>query len=302
MKIGSPGDGWLAHDGVEQFYPRDAVSANRVATGAAQNWSAYGTVVASTSADFVPNRLHLFFKYATNVTALTPIIMEYEIATGDAGSEVPYASFTDVAAWQMVMPGDNTIIVFAYGRSFDVGPTAIPSGTRIAHRIRISQASSVVGLSVSMYLAGYDGGNVPVLSPPYGLRPHQAGVHAAQSLITPSGSTLTVTPDTYPSYGSWVDVFGGLTTKDIIVWGAMRVGYASSGIPLYLQFGSTTGVIATCVARRALGFPTITSAHNIGYQDFRKMPLIVPAGHRLGIRGSSNADVTSEIIVHYEEM
>lgn len=275
---GAASEGWTKRDGLENFIPRDATAVVVTNTGAAWNWSAYSQLIASTPAEFIPHGLHLKIKAAPQVAGLVSITYEYELATGAAAAEVLYSRHTGA------LVGLTAGALIATGLTWPLGPTIIPSGTRVSARVRISLVATSMLLAIGTYIVGYDQFS-PVAYSPYQLSPYLNGVNTAQLLITPSGSTLAITPGARPAYGSWVQIFA-TAPEDLLVWGSSRVENNFLDRSFVMELG--TGAGGSEVARARIGFPSGSVVMNAGVQWLRR-PLLVKKGERLVARSSGVA-------------
>src|SRR3990167_8949738 len=87
-----PFDGWVSRDQLYLMYPRNANAGGVLADDATPwTWEAYSQVVGSTTEPFVPTHLNLTVRTGINSSILQPLAGEFEIATGAATSEVPFA-------------------------------------------------------------------------------------------------------------------------------------------------------------------------------------------------------------------
>src|SRR3989304_4058656 len=93
-------DGWAKRDGVlENFLPRNAAAGIVNTAGVAWTWSAYGQIVASVATPFVPHGVHLLVRGQMLLGGvLVGVNLEYEIATGAAGSEQTFFRYVDALA------------------------------------------------------------------------------------------------------------------------------------------------------------------------------------------------------------
>lgn len=280
------------------MYP-DLANAVNAAPGAGSGawvFSVYTQLVASTPADFYPNIAHILLQAIPQTAGTKRFVYEVEFATGAAGSEVTFARFSDavMAAITNVDVNDN----INFGRSFPVGPTLIPSGARIAFRIRCELADTAVKMNVTTYLQGYDGPAPPGSDPTYPLDEHLGGASSPHLLATPTGSTLSLGGASFGiGYGSWVEVIAS-AAADLLVWGLegyLSVGAANAS--RHVQFG--IGAAGSEVPHALLGLPG-KLAIGVGQYELRR-PLLVRAGERLAVR--STGGVTAwNIQVLYEEL
>jgi hypothetical protein len=292
----APGAGWVKRDGlIETAVPRDAVAGELSAPATAWSWSSYVELDSGLAAPFIPNLAQIQFELRNNSYGNSESIAEVEVATGGAGSEVPYGRFMHAA---MIMLGLATFPRVYFGQTYPCGPTLIPAGTRVAARIRHSLDTSVARLNVGIYLLGYDGGT-PAAYAPYDFRAHLAGVHGAQSLSAPTGGTLSVTPGTpFGTYGDWVQVIAS-APADLLVWGLTTANiYAGSNQSAYFHFG--TGGAGSEQVRALLATPCYRAAGGL-YRLAR--PLLVKKGERLAVRATMSANnFGHKVQVFYEEV
>lgn len=292
-----PFDGWAKRDGIlENFYPRNVATIAVISAGAAWTWpAAYTQLVAATVTDFVPHILHATWKLNMLVAALTGVQVEYEIATGAAGAEVPFARYTWGFYGTIINPGAGTQSEIHGGDTFPMGPTLIPSGTRIAARVRISQAVGTAISEVDAYIGGYDGGAAPASYDPYSLRAHLCGVHRSLMQLTPTGATIGIGGAAFPGYGAPVQVLAA-APKDLLVWGASKVGPAA-GLAIHTYMELMTGAAGFEIPRARIAFPGCTSGSPGVQQLYR--PVLVRAGERLSARTTGSAGV-SQYMFFYE--
>lgn len=281
------GGRWTARStNFELLYPRLANAASLVNTGlAAWTWSIYFQLVAAASmgADFYAHAVHQRLNARPIVTSQLKFAYEVELATGAAGAEVTFARYSDAMAARIVTVGVNDNLVA--GRTVPVGPTLIPSGTRISARIRCELADTSVEIQNTIYLAGYDG-TPPASDPTYPLDEHLGGANSPHVLSTPSGSLLTLAGGAFPTYGAWLEVIASAAV-DTLIWGLQGHG-PNSGVlnaSRHIQFG--IGAAGSEVVYAQLGFPGGT-ALGCGQYALRR-PLLLLAGERLAIRATGQA-------------
>ena len=291
-------DGWAKRDGVlENFLPRNASAGVVNTAGVAWTWSAYGQIVASEATPFVPHGVHLLVRGQMLLGGvLVGVNLEYEIATGAAGSEQAFFRYVDALAGNINVAG---IASLAFGRTVPCGPTVIPAGTRLSHRVRVSAPATDFKVFVGVYLTGYDGGAVPAAYRPYSYRAHLAGVHGAQTRSAPVGSTLQpVSASPYGTYGAWLQILAS-APADLLVWGAARQYELVSLQHCLMELG--TGAAGSEVPRARLAFPS-HSLSNVGLQELLR-PLFVKKGERLAVRLSDASGGTlGEFQFFYEEV
>lgn len=284
-------EGWVKRDGLENFIPRDAAANGFTAsTGAAWTWSAYQVLIASTSADFIPHAIHITVRGLPQSAAVNFATWEYEVATGAAMSEVLYSRHTGA----LVAFTTNALI--STGFTLPMGPTVIPSGTQVSARIRISLPNTALIVNIGSYIAGYDQFS-PVAYAPYQLSPYLNGVNAAQTLSTPSGSTLSITPGARPAYGTWVPVIAS-APADLLVWGASSYTITAADRSLVLEMG--TGPGGSEITRSRIGFPAGAIIMNATAQSLRR-PMFVKKGEQWLARASGIAQ-RANFQFFYEEL
>jgi len=257
-------------------------------------WPAsYTQLVAATVTPFVPVSAHVAMRFDCYVTGVIPTMIELEIATGAAGSEVLLGRFSEaLLAYQSVAGGSTGIKI---NKTYPLSPALIASGARIAARIRVSVSDSNARVRAACYLSGYDGGNVPIMYPLYPFRQHLSGIEAGISKTAPMGAPVTVTPAAFPNYGSYVQIWAA-ADYDCIVHGATRSTPSSiSDYGLYLGFA--TGAAGVEVPRAILPFPAVgtTMLSEVGTQLLR-IPFIVKKGERLAIAATGGAPTTFEVL------
>ena len=294
-----PFDGWVSRDQLCLMYPRDAAATSLTISDATPwTWEAYGQIVASTSEDFVAT--HAFIGYRLTMLTATqqPFTVEYEIATGAATSEVPFASFILQSEKFISNPGETTQAIAAIGQTVRVGPKLIPSGTRIAHRGRMSLSVTDSNTILGVYLAGYQGGKVPPFYSPYSHRAHLTGIHSAQSKNTPSGSTLAIVESAFASgYGAWTEVIAS-ANSDLFITGISKALSTTLAKHHYFEIG--VGAATSEVSIGRMGLPSSTVANS--NQQWFPYPLLVKKGERVAIRTKGTDTTATEVNVNYEEI
>jgi hypothetical protein len=262
-------------------------------------WPAsYTELVAATTTPFVPVSLHLVMRFDCGVASPVPVMIEIEVATGVAGSEVLIGRITEALLAYQYIVGNSTGIKMS--RSYPLSPILIPSGARIAARVRLSATDSSAHVKTACYLSGYDGGNVPVMYPVYLLRRHLSGVEGGVSKTAPMGAPVSLTPGSFPAYGSYVEVWAA-AAQDCIIHGATRRSISTgSDYCLYLRFA--TGAAASEQPRAVLPFPELGlgGLPAVGTQLLR-IPFVVRKGERLAIAATGTA-VATAFEVLYEEL
>ncbi len=277
---------------IELLYPRDAAAKVVTSTGAAWNWSAYVEIVASTSADFWPVTLHTQQAGKAKATGVHNVIGELEIATGAAGSEVPFATFP-VAFDAFTIDAEN-----ASGITWPMNPKKIVAATRLAARSRINLADTSAILNLALYLAGYE-----AAAKSSDLRYPQdqllRGDFASDMKQTPAGAALSVAVSAFPNFGAWVEVIAS-APADLLVWGITTledaVGFSNSSRKVQLGLGAA----AAEVAYTQIGVPAISGTIGSGHQRLRR-PLLVYSGERLAVRQSGGGSANGMKFL-YEEL
>src|SRR3972149_4746861 len=294
-----PFDGWAKRDGVlEKFHPwLEATSAVSNAGLGAWTWSAYNNMSipgSSTPAPFIPHGAHLALDILAKQAAVSVAVVEWEVATGAAGAEVPFARLPVAGlAGNIVNPGVDTNAWVRLGLTLPIGPTLIPSGTRVAHRMRVSTADPPWNIGVRAYLVGYDAA-APAAYAPYSYRSHLAGVHGAQTVNGPSGAVLANAPPG-PSWSAWSGWTGGTNAlpagKDLLVWGVARTTTGSQQ-HIYLEFG--TGALADLSDQQPRARVAF-AAHSLGSVGLQKhlRPFVVKNGEYLAFRTRGVASANS---------
>lgn len=299
MKASDLVRGWPLREFLPTMIPNNATAAvvNSPAA-AAWTWSAYSQITAGYASAFTPVALHMTGQFNDLVTAAVSLLVEYEVATGAAGAEVPYATYHHCLNMGMSNPGASTTAFGIFGETFPMGPTPIPASTRIAHRIRISNVNTNGTVGLSIYLAGFVGGDVPVGYRPYDVDPHWRGIHSAVSRVAPGGSMLAVTPGAAWAYGSWVQAIAS-AAKDLLVTGVIRGDDTTIlGAHMYAEVG--TGAAASEVSRGRVGFPVRTYGA-VGLQRFLR-PIFVKNGERVALRAAGSAATVTDMALLYEEV
>jgi len=231
----------------------------------------------------VPHEVNMAIGFAAITTGLKQIWMEYELAIGAAGSEVVIARYTDAYMNFMIAPGPATQNLAAFGRSVPIGPTEIPAGSRLSHRVRCSEAVTSVAIDVAAYVTGYEGGNVPLAYTPYDFRDHLAGVHrAALDISRPGNTYTTITGVVFPNYTGWVEDTA-VAPADLIIVGVAHwpVLAAAAARGVYVQIG--TGAGGSEVPRRVVHCALLSAFRQGGYQQMR-YPVFVKKGERIALR------------------
>lgn len=286
-------DGWAKRDGPEDTYPRTTALITPFNAGYSWAWSGYTTLIASTGTPFVPHMLHAQLRFLPQATAY--VSYEYELATGAAGFEVPFAR--TCWAGPVLVSGALDTVFMGVSLSIPIGPKLIPSGTRLAHRARISAASGTSQIMTAASIAGYDGGKAPAAYSPYGHRAHLAGIHGAQSRVTPDGGTISILSG-LSAYGAWVEVLAA-ASKDLLAWGAtMSYTVETSARMRFMELG--TGPNGFEVARARLPHPQI--AYCAGSVQYLARPFLVKKGERFVARIMSPNARTFDCMFFYEEV
>jgi len=286
---------WARRSGdLELFYPRNAAAATRlgVSSGSPWDWSAYSQIVASTSEDFVPSRLHAVYGVGVKTnTAMEAVVIEHEIATGAAASEVSiFRTYTSLATI-MALPDPGVTQAISYvGHSPPFGPVVIPSGTRLSQRIRTNQAPADAQLTgVACYIAGHQDGDTIEADDTYDFMDHLAGVNAARTFTDPSGAGVTVTASAFPNYGSWTEVIAA-AGADLLLQSVQRAAEFTGGVSNYMEIGVGASGSEVAIARIAFPGSSFSVGGNAGFvRPYR--PVLILDGERVAVRttGSTNA-------------
>lgn len=298
MKAGELVRGWALREYLPTMIPNNAAPVTVTSGAVAWGWSAYSQITAGFASAFTPVAVHALVKFTDLITNAYAPLAEFEIATGAAGAEVPYATFHTACVSGMSNPGASTTAFTSIGETWPIGPTAIPANTRIACRIRSSVASASGTVAIGAYLAGFVGGDVPPGYRAYDIDPHWRGIHAGVSKVAPGGASVAITPGAAYAYGSWVQLLAS-APKDLLVWAVIR-GDDATMLPanMYLEVG--TGAAASEVSRGRLAFPISTFAA-VGLQRFLR-PIFVENGERVAARAAGSAATITDIALLYEEV
>lgn len=274
MQVGmTPYDGWIKRDGVELIYPRGTTaSLTSLSAGSPFVWTSYAQVVAATSEAFTPVAVHAGVKLAApSGAANAHSLIEWELATGAAGAEVPYARFTKSAITNQTNPGPTTETINTVGETLLLGPTVIPGGTRIAHRVRTSTTSSTLGVAFSVYLTGYS--KPPVRYRAYSQRAHSAGVHRSESEITPSEGSILVNT-------TWTEIIASAPTDLLLRSISRQTPGLLFNIHNIMELG--TGSSGQEQARVVIGQPG--GNFNASGRQEVPIPLLIKRGERFAAR------------------
>lgn len=282
-------------DGFELLYPRLATCTaltNNVGLAAWTYPANYTQIVASTTADFYPNMIHDLVFLQPQTGGTQRVFVEVEIGTGTAGAEVVIARYS--LAFGVAITTFNANDNIQIGQSTPMGPTLIPSGTRIAAHARLSVVDTAMNSSVSLYIAGHDT-VAPPSDPTYPLDLHLNGAATPMLLATPTGSTLTLVSAAFPTYATPTEVWTAAScTEDRLVWGLQ--GYLNAGVSngnRQVQFG--VGAAASEVWYAQLGMPG-RAAVGMGRYTFRR-PFLVRSGERLAMKGTGiNANWVVQVL------
>ena len=293
-----PFDGWVSRNQLVLMYPRDASNVS-LSAGVSWSWSAQSQIVASSSEDFVPTHLNVLLRIGAKTDTNQIIIIEHEIATGAATSEAPYATNTYLSEKLIVDTGASTQALSNIGITVPIGPTVIPSGTRIAHRARTSLAAADITVGVNAYIAGYQAGAVPARYPMYSYRGHHAGIHKSISKQIPiAGATLPIVESTWASgYGAWSEVIAS-AESDLFIWSIGKEILSSSNQASYFEIG--VGAATSEVPIGRLGSPGAVYMNS--HMQYFIVPLLIKAGERVAIRHKGATTSGQTVVVNYEEL
>lgn len=263
---------------------------------AAWTFTAYTQVVAAVAADFFPAMAYLRIQGIPQASGAAHMFFEVEIATGAAGSEVLHSRFSNVVIAAITNFNANDSLTFGF--SVPLGPTLIPSGTRVAFRIRCSVSGSTVGFVVAhLYAGGYES-LAPDSDPTYPLDEHLRGANSPGLLATPTGSTLSVPRASFPDYAAWTEVWAA-AAADSLVWGLaanLQSGVTNTG--RHVQLG--IGAAGSEVAYELIGVPVAVAVGAGLY--FLRRPLLVLSGERLALRSSGGGAGSLLTQTLYEEL
>lgn len=272
----------------ELLYPRLANAISITNAGLLPwTWSAYNQLVAATVADYYPVMAYMRTLVQPQTAGAKHFFYELEIATGAAGVEILHDRFSDALQAGVTNPDPND--VFIYGRSFPLGPTLIPAGTRIAARIQCQLDAALVLLTSRLYVAGYDTVS-PACNTLYNLDDVLNGLGNPQIYNDPTAATLSIAASPYPAYGAWTAIPTlSPAPKDALVYGtAMRWNAGIANSDRHVQFG--IGVAGAQQPYAQLGTP-ITSALGAG-QYLLHRPLLVLAGEFAWMRQAGGGFAT----------
>jgi hypothetical protein len=238
--------------------------------------------VAATSEDFVASEIAMnvvAMILVAGAGALQAINGEIQLATGAAGSEVPFATIPFAIAAYLASPGSSTQAFLGVGRNYPIAPKLIPAGTRIAVRSRMSVSNTYATAYTRVYVIGYPGGAAPAGFSTYTLRGQQTGIQKGISKVIPEGSTLDITPGAN-NWGDWTEVIENAPSELLIRGVAVSPGYQSTVNWGIMELG--IGPAGSEVTKARLWFPTIYYC-NAHYQ-YMTRPLLVKPGERLAAR------------------
>ena len=279
---------------LEVLYPTLANARALSAGAAAWAFGAYSQCSAAVAADYYPHGVHLSIQASPNLTVATPVFVEVEVATGAAGAEVPYGTVCLVFTTSLFVADSAPFLNF--GLTLPLGPTLVPSGTRLAARCRQSQTQANVGTTVRIYVTGHHT-PVPASDATYGLDSYLGGSYAAGSIVTPAGATLAVPTLAYPNYGAWTQVIASAARDSLVRGVSYDQGAAATNLGRHMQFG--IGAAGAEVPYSLIGLPA-GSTTGCGIQLLRR-PLLLLAGERLAVR-QSGGGLTNNHQFLYEDL
>ena len=283
---------------LQRLYPHLASSGLLIPGAAAYAFGNYTQLSAAASADYLPQYAHLGFRLAVIITFTGSHLFQVEIATGAANQEALHSRLVAAFACSFTQP-DGVTPGVGTGFTLPLGVTQIPSGTRIAARVRTSNPNTTVASHVGLYVAGFDAPS-PDSDLTYPLAGHLNNDDTSQSLVTPYGAVNTITAHAYPNYSAWQEVIAA-APSDLLVHGvayALQFIAGITGTHFQLGIGSANNE----VPYEVLGLPDCPNFMGAGVQTLRR-PLLVLSGERLAVRAASTgATVTIAYHVLYEQI
>lgn len=271
---------------VEKIYPSDANATGQL-TGTSGSYSAYGQIVASTSADFVLQGIALSCVFSVGASVDQDILLQVQIATGGAGAE----SIIEQVGKGFNLRYDHVVGALARLSSSQLlsfVPKLIPSGTRLSVR---STTLGTQGATIGVYLVGYEPSAGYALPSPrremqHFIERYIKGHKHSLSTCFPDAATTNVTTDATTTWvaGSWVE-FSSAVPRDVFVTGLVNGIRTTSPLSRHAVVEIGTGAGGSEVARARVPLPGITS-QNTPIPGFKKLirPLYVPTGQRLAAR------------------
>ncbi len=255
--------------------------------------ASWTTIVASAPVPFALTSL-VISSYADQFAAavgtyLVQKTWRVAVATGPALSEVEVARATHSLGLQFLVLAGTGVSAAGYSTQtwhFPVAPVLINQGTRIS--ARAMQEGSASGISLDLYLQGYDLAHLQPSRWPLHPDLWLKGASNSRSAVAPATGTLTVPPHpvTPWTWGSPVQVIAALDA-DYLIRGITVEPDLTYGVASFqdAQFQLGTGAVGLEVWRGAIAYPDnitpITMTSTLLEMDY---PFLAYAGERLIVR------------------
>ena len=253
-------------------------------------WSAWNTGF-TVSGDWLA--LGAYVKILGASAATLTAFIQHQLATGAAGSEVPFATFGD--SFSFLITGADTQYV-DYTRIFLFPPILLPNGTVIRQRATISSAGAsgrliwnLFGIPVPFYQRPH-----PLHRPDAYMRGRTAlgpSAAMADAMEWPTPLTYTTAATANAAFGAWATVATAANqTMPLLVTG-LKCMEATVGDLLNRAILAEIGIgeAAAAVGIEEVKFPNVSPfALPGGYMPLRR-PIYIPAGSGLSVRAGSTA-------------
>lgn len=259
-------------------------SAPLIAPGLSWTWGSYAQITAGLAYDFLcMGATPSLFLAVIPPAPLFTFFLQFEIATGAAGSEVAraYGQIGGMAH----NPSPNTEgSIWANTRETPFQPFVIPAGTRIAARAAFSVTYSPF---FALFLYGFNDSTFPASPTSINYNDYWHGDLGLtpETMLTPQLSSLTVTSGAASwTWGSWVQVWAS-AAADTLIRGVIA-GLSTAG-QTQIQLG--IGPAGSEVPFDTLAWgahPLLTTGPLTGYVRLAR-PLQINIGERLAVRAAS---------------
>jgi len=237
--------------------------------------------------------LGAYAKILGAATANTATHIQTQLATGAAGSEVPFATIGD--AFSFLTPASTGTYV-GYGRTFLVPPILIPNGTLVRQRSSVNTADTsgriiwnLFGVPVPFYQRKH-----PLHRPDMYMRGRTgmaASAAMADWMILPTPTSQTVVTTANGAFGAWATVITAASqTAPLLIVGLKCIEQTIGSLlsnPVLAEIG--IGEAASAIGIEEVKFCN-SSGFGLpaGYMPLRR-PIFIPAGSGLSLRAGSLA-------------
>lgn len=272
----------LKRDVIETIIPTAGVAITRL-SGVSGAWSAYGELIsaANLTYDFILCGAYLYERLFSASSGLSATCCTYQVATGEAGSEVPIAEDRTMMSLYEATVGDG--MMSFRGSTLLFPPMLIPASTRLSYR---NSSDSAVAQRGSLYLVGYKatdwGLPLTYLKDSIAYMKGLAVVAKGAVCYPALGKTTVTTGNPAWTDGAAVELVASATSPTLIT-GAHGVGVATATAGLCAHAKICIGSVGNEKDHSEVAFANAASQVGPLGASVLPRPLLVKTGERISV-------------------